>query len=370
MRVLMVAGEASGDAHAAAVARRLRAAGAEIVAVGGPALAAAGAEILAGIDALAVLGFAEVVSRLPRILAVKRAIEQRLAREHFDLFLPVDYPGFNLRVARSARRRGVPVLYYVGPQVWAWRAGRLRTVARVTNHVALILPFEKPLYDAAGIPATFVGHPLLDDAVPADLVPDRDLGLFPGSRAQEIERHLPVLLATARRLHTSRGELRLLVSQAPTAPRQRMEEMLRSQGFDPGKHLVSEPARIAMRRCRALLVASGTATLEAALAERPFAVLYRTGKISYRIAAKLVHVPHVALANLVAGEAVVREYLQEAATPDRLAEEVRRLLDDETERQRILQGLQRIRSRLGTAGAAERVAALAQGLCSGEAVRS
>jgi lipid-A-disaccharide synthase len=358
MRTLVVAGEASGDAHAAAVVRQLQAAGASITAVGGPALAATGAEIVAGIDSLAVLGFVDVLAKLPHLASLKSDLEKRLRRDRFDLLLTVDYPGFNLRLAAAARRLGVPVLHYIGPQVWAWRAGRLATLRAVTNHVALILPFEKPLYDAAGVTATHVGHPLLDDAVVEPGAPDYDLGCFPGSRPQELARHLPVLLEAAVRLRAARPGLRILWSRAPTVAAAPYAAALAAHGFDAGD-LTGEPARVAMRRCRASLVASGTATLEAALAERPFAVLYRTGRINFAVARRLVRLPHVALANLVAGEGVVREYLQDAASPAALAAEAARLLDDEAERERITRGLQRIRARLGPPGAAARVAALA-----------
>jgi lipid-A-disaccharide synthase len=358
MRILLVAGEASGDAHAGPVAARLHGAGAEVVAVGGPAVSAAGAEIVCGIDELAVLGFVEVARRLPRFLDLARRLEQRLREKPFDLFLSVDYPGFNLRFAARARRLGVPVLHYIGPQVWAWRAGRLETLRRVATHVALVLPFEKPLYDRAGIAATYVGHPLLDHpSMPCE--PDRDVGIFPGSRPQELSRHLPVLLDAVAELRHRRPTTSLLVSRAPTVDPTRFAATLAAHGFDATADSTDAPARVAMPRCRALLVASGTATLEAALAERPFAVLYRTGRLNWEVARRLVQLPYVALANLVAGEMVVREYLQSRATPGALAAEAERLLDDEPERRRIQGKLRDVRSRLGPPGAAERVARLA-----------
>jgi len=358
MRILLVAGEASGDAHAGPVVARLRAAGAEVVAVGGPAVRAAGAEIVCGIDELAVLGFVEVARRLPRLVSLARQLEQRLRERPFDLFLGVDYPGFNLRFEARVRRLGIPVLHYIGPQVWAWRARRLETLRRVTTHVALVLPFEKPLYDRAGIAATWVGHPLLDDPAP-EVEPDRDVGIFPGSRPQELAHHLPVLLETAARLRSGRPGLSVLVSRAPTVEPALFAARLAAHGFDADADATDAPARSAMRRCRAMLVASGTATLEAALAERPFAVLYRTARLNWEVARRLVHLPYVALANLVAGERVVREYLQAEATPAALASEVERLLDDEPERQRMLAKLREVRARLGPPGAADRVTRLA-----------
>ena len=359
MRVLVVAGEASGDVHAAKVARELIERGAEITAVGGRALQAAGATLIADIDTLSVLGFVEVVRRLPRFRALERRIDALLQSGRIDLFLPVDFPGLNLRLARRAHRARVPVLYYVGPQVWAWNARRLSRMRQSIDHVALVLPFEQPLYDAAGVTATFVGHPLLDDPPLADAEPDCDVGFFPGSRPQEVVRHLPVLLDAWAELRKDHPALRVLVSVAPTAPAAWMRTTVSARGLDPEQVLCDAPAREVMRRTRALLVASGTATLEAALAARPFAVLYRLGRVNYALARRLVHVPHIALANLVAGEAVVREYVQDAASSAALAREMERLLFEPEERQRILQGIAKVRGALGAPGAAARVAALA-----------
>jgi len=365
MRVLVVTGEASGDAHAAGVAVRLAAAGAEVSAVGGPALAAAGARIVHRIESLSVLGSVEVIRRLPHLLAFEREIATRLRDGGFDLFLPVDFPGMNLRLAAAAHRAGVPVLYYVGPQVWAWRPGRLPRMRGVVDHVALVLPFEKPLYDAAGVPATFVGHPLLDDPIPPPAEPDTDVALFPGSRPQEVLQHLPVLLDAARRARARHPGLRVRVSRAPTVDTELLHGLLRRHGFDPEREVDAGPARQVMARSRMLLVASGTATLEAALAARPFAVLYRTGRVNYALARRLVRVPHIALANLVAGEGVVREYVQDAVEPEALAGEIELLLFDAAERERIVRGLQRVRERLGEPGVAARVSALALGVAAG-----
>ena len=357
MRILITTGEASGDAHAAKVVPYLQRAGFSVDAIGGPALAGAGAVIVESIARLSVIGVVEVAARLPRLLALHSRIAAGLRAGRWDLLLCVDYPGFNLGLARAAHNAGVPVVHYIGPQVWAWRARRLRTLRRHVAHVALILPFEKPLYAAAGVPATFVGHPLLDDADPGSLAVDHDLGLFAGSRAQEIDRHLDLLLAAAALVRRGRPQLRVLVSRAPTVDGERIAAALRAHGFG-AECLNDEPARIALRRCRAALVKSGTTTLEAALAGRPFAVLYRTSAVTFAIARRLVRVPYVSLANLVAGEAVVREYLQGAATPAALAAEAVRLLDDDGERRRLEIACRSVRARLGEPGAAARVAAI------------
>ena len=362
MKVLVSVGEASGDAHAAGVVRHLRSRGAEVVAVGGRELDAAGATLVRSIDDLAVLGFVEVIRRLPRFWGLQRQLDALLRDGSFDLFLPVDFPGFNLRLAARARRHGVPVLYYIGPQVWAWRAGRLGRMRQHVDHVALILPFEKTLYDAAGLPSTFVGHPLLDDPSAPATEAQVDLGLFPGSRRQEVVRHLPLLLQAAQRARERLPGLSLVVSCASTAPARWMQATLRAHGFEPRTELSNAPARQLMRSVRASLVASGTATLEAALAGRPFAVFYRTGRLNYAVARRLVHLPHVSLVNLVAQEEVVREYVQDALDPTALAHEIERLLHDDAEATRIARGLKRVHARLGTPGAAQRVADLAERL--------
>jgi lipid-A-disaccharide synthase len=357
MRILIATGEPSGDAHAAKVVPHLVRAGFAVDAVGGPALAAAGATLVDDIAALSVIGLVEVVGRLPRLWRLQSRLAAALRARRWDVLLTVDYPGFNLRLAQVAHRAGIPVVHYVGPQVWAWRAHRLRVLRRAVDHVALVLPFEPPLYAAAGVAATFVGHPLLDDPQPPPAPPDFDLGLFPGSRPQEIERHLDVLLAAAARVRAARPGLRVLVSRAPSVDPARFTAAVAAHGFAP-ESITAAPARSALSRCRAALVKSGTTTLEAALAATPFAVLYRTSPLTFAIARRLVRVPFVALANLVAGEAVVREYLQGAATPTTLAAEAERLLDDEGERRRIAEGCARVRARLGEPGAAARVAAL------------
>jgi len=360
--ILIIAGEASGDLHGAGVAEQLRALrpGVSLVGMGGERMAAAGVQLFERAEG--VVGFVEVLRHLPAHLRLLRTVKAHLRSGRVGLIILIDYPGFNLRVARAARDAGVPVLYYITPQVWAWKPGRVKLMAEVIAKAAVILPFEESLLREAGIDTTFVGHPLLDraQALPSQMEARQRLGLptdrqvlalFPGSRAQEIERHVHAFEAVARELQRRRPGLEVVVSVAPTIqldPARLPFPMVRAQSFD------------VLRAADVALCKSGTTTLEAAVAGCPCAVVYKTSRITYAIAKRLVRIPHIGLLNVVAGREVAPEFVQDAFTTPAVADALDPLFDaDGAPRQRMLEGMAEIRRLLGAPGAASRVAAMA-----------
>ena len=367
-RVLVLAGEVSGDHHAAPVVRALaaRRPGTTFVGLGGPEMEAAGVELLEGLDRLAVMGFAEVVRHLRFFLKLGRRVEAEMDAG-VDLVLAVDYPGFNMRMAKAAKARGIPVLWYIAPQVWAWKAHRAAKLAHDASAIAVILPFEVPIFEAEGGRAEYVGHPLVEQAPETvderglrrelGLPEDRDaapiVAILPGSRSQELARHLDPFAGAARALEAAHPGLRAVVAGAPGVDRARLE----ATGLP-----VTFRTRELLRIARVALVKSGTSTLEAALAGVPFAMAYRTSAFTWAVAKRVVKVDHIALANLVAGRRVVPELLQGEVTADGLAAAVSPLVADGPARTAMLEGLAEVRDRLGGPGASERVAALADEL--------
>jgi lipid-A-disaccharide synthase len=311
------------------------------------------------------MGFAEVARHLPYFIKLMRQVRNELATRRPDLLIPIDYPGFNMRLAGHARDAGIPVLYYIAPQVWAWHRSRMKTLARNADRLAVILPFEESLFREAGARVTFVGHPLADQAVPAadraaflgslGVDPARPvLALFPGSRAQEVGRHLETFADAADVVRRTLPEMQPVVatsSAVPTSLYDAVDVPRTADGWSLLHH------------ARAALVKSGTSTLQAALAGTPLVVSYRVHPLTFFMAQRLVDVPHVGLVNLVAGERVAPELLQDDATPERLAGALVPLIRDGPARDMALTGLARVRDALAPrqAGlsAADRVTELA-----------
>lgn len=361
LRVFVSAGEHSGDRHAAALVRALRERAGEVTVrgLGGEHLAAEGAELLARVDDLAVIGFVDVAKRLPYFLNLMRRVQKDIAAFRPDVVIPVDYPGFNLPLGRRARKAGHRVVYYIAPQVWAWRRERRPGIRRAVDHLMVVFPFEEPLFREAEIPTTFVGHPLLDappgpnrDAVRAQLGIPHDaplLALLPGSRAQEVTGILPDLAAAAERLRAD--GVHTVVSRASGLPHRHYASARRV-----GLPFWDGPAAHIAHAADAAIVASGTATLETGLQGTPLAVVYRTGRINWMVAKRVVSVSTVGLVNIAADGDRVPELLQDDLTPDAVVALARRLLFDETERREQTAYLATLRERLGGGGAARRAA--------------
>lgn len=364
--VIFVAGEASGDMHAAGVAEELRKLRPDLslTGFGGPRMEQAGVKLFDRYET-GVMGFVEVLRHIPRHWELLGRIRERLARGDVALLVVIDYPGFNMKAAAAAAEAGVPVLYYVTPQVWAWGEGRIPKLARIVTKAAVILQFEESLLRGHGIDATFVGHPLLDRATG---MPDRAtarealellgdvpvLALFPGSRQQEIDRLVEDFVRTANEVRRRIPQVEVIVSVAP--------DISLSREVCPFRLVHSDPFTV-LRAADAALCKSGTTTLEAAIADCPLVVAYRTSDISYFMARFLVKIPHIGLVNVVAGREVAVEFVQDAIVPSKIADELILLLDSSGARRlEVLAGLADVRSKLGQPGAARRVAAMASSL--------
>ena len=363
-RIYISAGEPSADAHAAAVATALRRRlpGVELEALGGPSLEGAGVRLLDRMENFSVVGFVEAIAKIPAHYRLLGRVREAFNDKRYDLVILVDYPGYHLRAAAAAAAASIPVLYYIAPQMWAWGQNRVRKLAPV-KQLAVILPFEEKFFRERGVAATFVGHPLKDRPPPPAREAARRmlgldaqrpvLGLFPGSRAQEVKRHWAMFREAAGRVTATAPDVQVIVAATKEAEYPEPGSIRLLQG-DPVAVFAAADAGI----CK-----SGTTTLEAAIADLPMVITYRVHAISSFIAHRVVRVPWVGLVNLVAGYEVAPEFLQRRATGESLASGVLPLLDADnpiTRRQR--EGLRLVRERLGAPGAADRVAELAAGL--------
>jgi lipid-A-disaccharide synthase len=381
-RILIITGEASGDLHGAHLAQALKALNpnVSILGVGGARMRAAGVRLLDGIAQLDVIGLIGpsalgVLAR--RVLALRRC----LRREAFDLVVLIDQPGLNFHFARVAKRMGSRVVYYIAPQLWAWRPGRMKWMQRRVDHAVVILPFEEELYRQAGVPCTFVGHPLMDDMAPSY---DRDriraayslqrhervLGLLPGSRKGEVRALLPLMLKAVQDLMRDSGPLSILLAVAETVDRDEIKCVCDEAGVDV-RQITGDPTGV-MAASDLLFVASGTATLQAAIIGTPMVIVYKMPWPGYLVARLLLGtsasraVRHscwpnmptfcIGLPNLIAGRPFIAELIQTQATPERLAAEARRILNDDGYRENMRSEMAKVRSRLGAPGASRRAA--------------
>jgi lipid-A-disaccharide synthase len=368
-RIVIVAGEASGDLHGANLVRAIRESSprSEFCGIGGERMKEAGVEILFHSSEMAVVGLTEVLSRIRVVARAYWSLKSLLKSWDPDLLILIDYPDFNLLLARAAKKIGVPVLYYISPQVWAWRSGRVRKIAARVDRMAVILPFEREFYRARGVEVEYVGHPLLErvpDRPPREeilrsLGLDRNspiLGILPGSRREEVSRLLPVMIRAAEILSAHHPKLACLLPRASTIP---LDQIRESTEKSPLPIRVLEDMDRVLAASDLVIVASGTATLETALMQIPMVVVYRLSPGTYWLGRKAAKVPYISLVNLIAGERIVPELIQDEATPERVAMESEALLGSGGGRERMVKRLAGLRESLGGGSASKRTAKIA-----------
>jgi lipid-A-disaccharide synthase len=372
-KILLVAGEVSGDLHGSYLVEAIHRIDPEIqfFGVGGEGLKRAGMRLLQHSQSLSVVGITEVFVKLGSILKALRTLKRSLEREKPDLVILIDFPDFNLRLARIVHRKGIPILYYISPQVWAWRPGRVKLIARLVKKMVVLFPFEVPLYEAAGVDVEWVGHPLLDIVKPTlskeralqqfGLDPGRrTVGLLPGSRIHEIERLLPSLLASAQLLEKEIPDLQFVIPLAPGIPPRALSSRMNH---------ISVPVKVVegftydvMNLCELLITASGTATLEGAILGKPMIIIYKVSFSTYWIGRALVRVNHIGLPNLVAEKKIALELIQKDVHPQRIVEEAFRILRDPLLSRKMTESMGEVRHKLGEPGAAERAARIVTSL--------
>lgn len=384
-RVLIVAGEASGDLHGSNLVRALKEQepDVDVFGVGGDRMRAAGVDVVFDSKLLAVVGASEVLANLGVILRVLRWIQAALDSVKPDLVILIDFPDFNFRVARAAKKAGVPVFYYISPQIWAWRRGRAKFLAKTVEGIAVIFPFEAELYKEWGLPAEFVGHPIMDG--PLGVAPDkaaarRKLGiegdapviaLLPGSRNSEIHNHLDTMLASAEAIAKKAPDARFLMPIAPTLDEKLLADHISSASTAKVRVVPTREAESheVLAGSDVAVVKSGTSTVEAALAGVPFVIVYRVSAVTFAIGRRLVKVPFIGMANLIAERQVAKELVQGAFTPENVAAEVLALLGDPARRSEAQAGLAAVRAKMGEGGASKRAAGFAARILSKHAPR-
>jgi len=371
---MVVAGEPSGDLHLSKLVQEMGGRTKHLIhffGIAGPRTEAAGGEIVVPMEKMAVMGIVEIFRHFPFLYGVLRRMRRELRNNPPDMLLLVDYPGFNLLLAKSAKALGIPVLYYIGPQLWAWRSGRIHKIVRRVDYMAVIFPFEVPYYAVAGVPVRFVGHPLVGKVV-ADSTheearikigvdPERKtIGLFPGSRIGEVERVLGELLKTAEEMLRRCPDVQFVLSRVPELPATIFSPVTNFESLP--LTVVTGDAHTAIQACDVIATVSGTVTLEVALLNRPLVVIYRTSPLSYWVLNRLIKIPSVSLVNIVAEREVVPELLQEEVTASNIVSNLLPLLEDGVERSQMMAGLGEVREKLGNGNAASNLADLIEEL--------
>ncbi|MCK5245027.1 MAG: lipid-A-disaccharide synthase [Desulfobacterales bacterium] len=364
-QIMIIAGEASGDMHGANLVKAIhkREPSVTFSGMGGTALRKAGVLIRVNAHELSVVGLSEAFSKAGKIFKALSLLKRDLRRLRPDLLILIDFPDFNLILAATAKGLNIPVMYYISPQVWAWRTGRVRKIRKLVDEMVVILPFEADFYRKHKISVTFVGHPLLDNISPGDLNKppakngSRIVGLLPGSREEEVSRLLPVMTEAAERVSEQIQKTRFLLSVAPSLDRTRVEKM--AAGCKADISIAEGNVHNVLRSAEIVISASGTVTLEAALFGAPTIIVYKVSPFTYWIGTRLVRVSHAGLANLIIGREVVPELIQDEASPENIARHAVRLLVEDEDRRAMQKALKTVRERLGSAGASDMAAGVA-----------
>jgi len=367
---MIIAGEASGDLHGSKLVLAMREKNSDLFfcGIGGQALRDAGVKIIVDASQLSVVGISEVFSKMPSLFRGMSVAKKLLKSLKPDLLIIIDFPDFNLHIAGTAKKLGIPVLYYISPQVWAWRPGRVKKIRKIVDHVAVILPFEEKFFRKHQIQATFVGHPLLDthlllegSSIEKNAEDIPAIGLLPGSRDREIATLLPVMLQSARILLERDKNMKFIVSVAPSIERKFVETIVEEHRREYDFELVSDTVENVLKRCRLAVVASGTVTLEAAIFGIPMIIIYKVSPVTYWLGKMLVRsrVKNFGLVNLIAGREISPELLQGEVSSKKIAEMAFEMLNDASGLEKTRNELLGIRDELGGAGASKRVADIA-----------
>jgi lipid-A-disaccharide synthase len=367
-RVMIIAGETSGDLHGAKLvsAMQKRNNGLVFCGIGGRALKETGVDILIDASEISVVGITEVFSKAPGILRGLRIVKKTLKTAPPDLLILVDFPDFNLHVASTAKKNKIPILYYISPQIWAWRPGRVKKIGKLVDHMAVILPFEEEFYKEQRIPVTFVGHPLMENNLLSEeslsgkwLEDTPVIGLLPGSRHGEIARHLPIMLDAARILFQKIKLIKFAISLAPDIEEKYIKDIVKKFNGIDAFEIISGDVRKIFEKSKIVVAASGTVTLEAAISGTPMIIIYKVSPVSYFLGKNMVEVKHIGLVNLIAGKEIVPELIQKAASPNGIANLVIKMLSDPSGLKTLGIELLSIRNKLGGPGASERVSDIA-----------